>query len=691
MRRTGKKLMTCLLAAVLAATAVTGCGSSGAALEQEKGNQANQESQVNQGNQANQENQTGQENHANQEGSGTENGEGGRDSRNSPVPGSGEGGQENVNQKVSARGKSLEAKEPKKADISPEDYQGWNKLLKEQEVSEEFRKGLEQFAWKSGSQVLKETQGNGNFSPLSLYYTLALAGCGAQGETAAQILENLGVKDQKELADQCRRLYQWYVYQAQRDQEQMARYGMEDYKSTICLGNSLWISNQLPVYEDYQKLAAEQFFASSYGVDFGDPDTGKEMGDWIARKTSGVLAPQLNMDPSTLLAILNTLYFYGGWAEPFLEENTQEDVFTLEDGSQVTVPYLNRTEMTGAFRKGEGYTLSWLGTNNNCRMVFLLPDEGKTVGEFLDSPEKLEAALDGKEDAWIQGKVVWKVPKFDFGSSYRLESALAAMGMDRMFGGNAEFGGISPEALQVSSVIQETHIGVDENGVEGAAYTMMALARGGILDNGETAEMILNRPFLFGIQDVTHDTWLFLGVCRNPEGEGSGSQDGTSGTQNVTADKNRAKADLLLTEAPEICLEDALSSTMESFPVKAGNYTWNWEEDGRGVGVVACKNHPLQINLEKAKTLKIPHYNRIEEVSYVVRTAVMPETLTVREWDISQAGQTETAEPLETVYQDPGIISLKRDKIYEFVGKWPEEQWEKCGFYGEASYVVVTE
>lgn len=478
--------MACLLIAAFVSTALTGCGSSGTASEQIQGKP------------------------------GTEDRKNGEDSQNSAASESAKGDQETMNVNGSVKGKTLEAREPEKADISPEDYEEWNELLGEQEISEEFKKGLEQFAWKSGSQVLREVQGNGNFSPLSLYYTLALAGCGAKGETAAQILENLGVKDQKELADQCRRLYQWYVYRNQRDREQMIHYGMEDDKSTIRLGNSLWISDQLPVWEDYQRLAAEQFFASSYGVDFGNPETGKQMGAWIAEKTNGVLEPQLTPDPATLLAILNTLYFYGGWAEPFREENTQEDVFTLEDGSQMTVPFLNQTNIMGAFRKGEGCTLSWLGTSNNCRMVFLLPDAGRTVGEFLESPEKLEAAMDVEEDAWTQGKVVWKVPKFSFGSSYRLERVLTAMGMDRMFQGNAEFGGISPEPLQVSNVIQETHIGVDENGVEGAAYTMMAMARGGILDNGEMAEMILDRPFLFGIRDDAHDAWLFLGVCRNP-------------------------------------------------------------------------------------------------------------------------------------------------------------------------------
>ena len=139
------------------------------------------------------------------------------------------------------------------------------------------------------------------------------------------------------------------------------------------------------------------------------------------------------------------------------------------------------------------------------------------VKDFLESPQKLRDALEVREEDWIRGKVIWKVPKFDFGTSYSLNDTLKAMGMERMFGSQAEFGGISPETMRVSEVIQETHIGVDENGVEGAAYTMMAIARGAMIESEEMAEMILDRPFLFGIRDDSHGIWLFLGVYRNPE------------------------------------------------------------------------------------------------------------------------------------------------------------------------------
>ena len=608
----------------------------------------------------------------------------------SQIPGREE--KESMENEKHSRGKAWEAGEPKRAEISPEDYEEWNQLLAENEISEAFKEGLDQFAYESGSAILRDAAGNENYSPLSLYYTLALAGCGAEGETADQILKSLGAKDQKELADQCRRLYQSYVYYSQRDQERMEYYGMassakgeEDGKqSAIQLGNSLWISDQLNVFEEYQKLAGENFFASSYGVDFGNPDTGKRMGEWIAEKTRGVLAPQLDIDPATLLVILNTLYFYGGWAEPFSEEMTREDVFHLENGGEVAVPYLNRTQMEGAFKRGEGYTLSYLGTNNGCRMMFLLPNEDRTVGEFLESPKRLENAMEVKEEDWVSGKVIWKVPKFEFGSSYQLRDTLKAMGMDRMFEGQAEFGGISPDPLMVSDVIQETHIGVDENGVEGAAYTMMAMARGALIENEEVAEMILDRPFLFGIRDDYHNTWLFLGVCRNPEGE---DEDGKKSGREV-------ENDLLLTSAPEIGLEDTLSSNLERFVVQPGSYSWNWTDNGEMVGLEACGSHPLSIDLEKlekTKILKIPDYNGLEDVYYILSCTKMPERVTIREWDISQLEETETAEPSVKVYAGQGMLPLKPDKIYELVAEWPEENLKEQGFFGEASYVVVTD
>ncbi len=413
--------------------------------------------------------------------------------------------------------KAMEAAEPEKLPYPPDDYDNWNKCLGDNHISDDFKDSLKRFSFTSGSEVLKQAQENGMYSPLSLYYALALAGSGAEGETSSEISDVLGVSDREALAEQCRKLYTWYIYQEQWDGDRMKKYGADQYDSKLQLANSLWISDQLNIKEDYQKMAAEKFFASSFGVDFKDPQTGKIMGDWISGKTNGAINPQLTPDPETLLAIINTLYFYGGWTTPFEEALTKTDEFTLEDGTKVSCPFLNRTDIMGSYQRGDGYLLSCLHTNNDCQMVFLLPDEDRKVEEFLEKPELFQEAMDGDKLEWNYGTVTWKVPKFSFGSSFKLEDTLQNMGLGRMFGEFAEFGGISDQPLKVDSVIQETHIGVDEQGVEGAAYTMMALGAGAALNQGQKADMILDRPFLFGIRDAGLDVWLFLGVCRNPE------------------------------------------------------------------------------------------------------------------------------------------------------------------------------
>ena len=73
------------------------------------------------------------------------------------------------------------------------------------------------------------------------------------------------------------------------------------------------------------------------------------------------------------------------------------------------------------------------------------------------------------------------------------------MGMETMFdGAAADFSLMSDRSLFVDQVIQEAHIGVDEEGVEGAAYTMLALSGSAALqDEPEEIYMTLDRPLPF--------------------------------------------------------------------------------------------------------------------------------------------------------------------------------------------------
>ena len=75
------------------------------------------------------------------------------------------------------------------AGLTGDDYEGWNALLAENEISEDFREGLAGFAFQSGSAVLSEAEDNAFFSPLSLYYALAVLGTGAEGRQRPNFLQ----------------------------------------------------------------------------------------------------------------------------------------------------------------------------------------------------------------------------------------------------------------------------------------------------------------------------------------------------------------------------------------------------------------------------------------------------------------------------------------------------------------------
>lgn len=422
-------------------------------------------------------------------------------------------------------GEKIREPEPEAVNIQADDYKAWNALIDENSCSEEFAQALADFSYRSASQVLAQEEGNGNYSPLSLYYALALAGTGAKGETAGELLGVLGMESKEDLALGCRNLYRQLYYREERQRGQYEAYGEGEFQSALKLRNSLWLSDAFSFRQEYRDGAERDFYASIHPADFALPETGKVMGEWISDQTNGVLAPSFSVDPNTALCMINTLYFYGGWDTRFSAERTKAEDFNLDDGRTTECQMMNRNEDFGLFRKGDGYTMSCLNTNNNCRMVVLLPDKGRRAEEFLLDKDKLAeslGAVDEMDDGgWQRGKIIWKMPKFSFGSSYSLEESLQKMGIRRMFDGEqADFSGISPDKpLWVSQVIQESHIGVDEEGVEGAAYTMLAVCGAGMMEEEKEVEMFCDRPFIYGIQDRYSGTWLFIGVCRNPNVE----------------------------------------------------------------------------------------------------------------------------------------------------------------------------
>ncbi len=367
-------------------------------------------------------------------------------------------------------------------------------------VEEGFFEALNEFSYKTSAQILSDSSGNTNYSPLSLYYALAMAATGAKGETAEELLSLLGVPDQAMLSVQCGNLYRWLY--------------TDNKIGQLKIGNSLWMDQSIKWENDFIKNAAENFYAHSFSVDFSDTKTAQSMGKWIADQTHGVLKPEVKVDPEQVLSILNTVYFYDEWIDRFDKSKTAEDIFYLPDSAGVSCDFMNREYASAGFTKGEGFTRSSLSLKNAGRMIFILPDEGVSPRELLSSQEKMREAFEEGEDG--HGEVVWQIPKFSFGSKFSLAETLQSFGVKAAFEPDADFSGITRQMAFITNISQETHIGIDENGVEAAAFTRIDYA--GAAPPKDRADMILNRPFIYGIT-ASDGTLLFVGICENPTAE----------------------------------------------------------------------------------------------------------------------------------------------------------------------------
>lgn len=157
-------------------------------------------------------------------------------------------------------------------------------------------------------------------------------------------------------------------------------------------------------------------------------------------------------------------------------------------------------------------------------------------------------------------------------------------------------------------------------------------------------------------------------------------------------EQEQADETFVLEVPPVLCMQDALSSTYQKFEISSGDYTW-FCRTGRKDEMkssVACGSGPLD-DIKGKKKLKLPKYNKMDAVAYVVSWAEMPDNMVVKEFMASDMGNSDAEALSNTPYDEIFAIDLKPDRIYEITAEWMEEKLDERGFYGTASYVAATE
>ena len=362
------------------------------------------------------------------------------------------------------------------------------------------------FAARAGRSVL-DSSSTTAYSPTTLYTALSMVSELADGSSLKALLRALGAEDTGELRANSGNL--WRYLCTNPDMKQSGK---------VMLANSMWLNQSYTFNEESLQNLADHYYVASYTGDM-QRTIPRRASEWVRRQTNGLLDCQIKPDDATMAVLLSAIYFYDDWEEPFKESRTTDGWFWTADEERVDCNYMHRTQEHWAYYQGEGVTASVQYFKNGGKMLFILPDDGKSPADVLNNPALTESLLDWEELDKEEAKVEWAIPRFTLSDTIDLQEGLTALGLGELFDSGANpLPGLSDEVpAYIGQAEQGTAISIDEKGCEAASYVEIAAEAGSALPQEEPVRIHLSSPFVFAILS-DNDVPLFLGVVNNPNG-----------------------------------------------------------------------------------------------------------------------------------------------------------------------------
>lgn len=385
-------------------------------------------------------------------------------------------------------------------------YERWYQGVEAQSRERGYAGGLETFFSKVTAAFLTDTQGeNRLISPANIYMSLGMLAETTGGESRRQILSVLGYDG----IEACRR---------QAGNIWNANYRQDGLTSSV-LASSVWLSDRYNWETSAFEKLAKTYYTSSYKGKMGSADMDNALRAWLNDQTGGLLKDRienLRTDPDTALALATTVYFKDQWSLKFNKQLTKPAVFHAPKGD-VTCPFMHREEKMALYYRGKGFGTVSCALNGGDTMWLLLPDEGGTPESLVASGAAMHFLQQSNEKKHKQTvDLHLAMPQFDVSSEINLCAGFAKMGItDVLDSTKADFSPVLKDGqLAVSAVSHGVRVKVDEDGVTGAAYTL-------IVDGAAKPkplpkiDFILDRPFLFAITGGDGEP-LFVGVVNTP-------------------------------------------------------------------------------------------------------------------------------------------------------------------------------
>ncbi|KDR09408.1 serine protease inhibitor 27A-like [Zootermopsis nevadensis] len=363
------------------------------------------------------------------------------------------------------------------------------------------------FDWQLCKHMAHEETGNMVVSPVSIKLLLAMLYEGAAGNTALQLGQALNLPQRLESRKKFTAVLDSLLTKKP--------------EYLLHVGTRMYVRKDVTTRPRFSKILQSFYNASIHNIDFQESSKAVEtVNSWVSEITNGKIKTMFSADtvnPSTVLLLVNAIYFKGLWRYPFNESYTRPGKFQVTPSQSVTVPYMTMERdlywTESVELESSILRLPYMG--NKYSMFIVLPNKPDGLNKLVNTASP--ALLRNQLFHMVKGKVGVRLPKFSFDFTARLENSLQALGIRDIFNDSAaNLPGMTREkSLYVSKAIQKAGLEVNERGTTAFASTGIQL------DDRFGSEVTFHatHPFMFFIQDETMGTVIFVGKLTNPNTE----------------------------------------------------------------------------------------------------------------------------------------------------------------------------
>lgn len=372
--------------------------------------------------------------------------------------------------------------------------------------------GNNDFAFKLFNEIYASAKNQGAqsenivASPLGIAYSLGMLNAGAEGTTKSEIQKFLGFEG---ATDDAVNSY----FAALLKQLPEADKGV-----TLLTSNALYLDKRYSLDASYQNAMRKYFDAELATLDFGkQEEVLNKINSWVRQKPQSMIPTGLNtLRPTTVVCLLNAIYFKGDWTSKFDKEQTIDSIFTTENGKEITVPMMHNKVAINA-TENENFSMVSIpfGRGDAWHMHVLLPKDTKNVADVLQSLDNAswQNTLRGMRPRDID----LKMPRFTTNTTRDMIPILKNCGIRQIFTNNSQLSKICKKkdrSLTITDMMQKVIFGVDEDGVKMATITETYTGETSVgpLGLGNKGWFYADSPFVYIISEASSGVILTMGV-----------------------------------------------------------------------------------------------------------------------------------------------------------------------------------